>query len=139
MQKRMDAKSSTTASMDSATTDSATMNSAGSEGTFVKKKSRQSRAVFNFWIDLLAFLTFLISTISGLALMRSPGGHGPELADVANVGLPNANLLWGLSRFEWQHLHTQISIICVVLIAVHLVMHWRWIASRLGRMVPSLP
>ncbi len=100
-------------------------------GAPARRRSRLGKAGMIFWSDVLAFLTFLISTISGLALMRSPGDHGAEM------GLPNGDLLWGLSRFEWQNLHTHISIICVVLIAVHLVMHWRWVASRLGRLVPS--
>lgn len=122
MEIRMDANSSTNAPIDSATTDSAAF-----EGAFVKKKSGRGRAGFNFWIDVLAFLTFLISTISGVVLMH-PGSHGAEM------GPPNGDILWGLSRFEWQHLHTQISLIFVALIAVHFAMHWRWVASRLGRL-----
>ncbi|VVB64252.1 Uncharacterised protein [uncultured archaeon] len=57
----------------------------------------------------------------------------------ATISLPNVDFLWMVSRFEWQHLHTHISLICVALLAVHLAMHWRWITSRLGRLVPSQP
>jgi hypothetical protein len=129
MEIRMDANSSANEPIESTTTDNAAMDSATFEDALVKKRSGRSKASFNFWIDVLAFLTFLISTISGLVLMH-PGSHGAE------TGPPNGDILWGLSRFEWQHLHTQISLVFVALIAVHLAMHWRWIASRLNRLVP---
>jgi len=91
----MDANSLTNASIDSATMENTAMDCAASKGALVKNKSRRGKNGFNFWIDILAFLTFLISTISEVGLMRSPGGHEPQ------TGLPNADVLWGLSRFEW--------------------------------------
>jgi hypothetical protein len=118
------------AAMDNTARECAAMDSAAFEGVLVKKKSGRGKAGFNFWIDVLAFLTFLISTISGLVLMH-PGSHGTA------IGPPNGDIFWGLSRFEWQHLHTQISLIFVALIAVHLVMHRRWFASRLSRRMTS--
>jgi hypothetical protein len=58
---------------DSTTMDNTVVDCAASEGALVKNKSRRGKNDFNFWIDVL---TFLISTISGLALMHSPDGHG---------------------------------------------------------------
>lgn len=121
----MKANSSNNTQRDSATTEIAAF-----EGAFPKKKSGQGKAGFNFWTDVLAFLTFLISTISGVVLMRAPDAYGAE------TSLPNGDMLWGLSRLEWLHLHSNISLIFVALMAVHLAMHWRWVTSRLGRLVP---
>jgi len=118
------------AAMDNTARDYAAKDSAKFKGALVEKKSGRSKAVFNFWIDVLAFLTFLISTISGLALMH-PGSH--SLA----IGSSTGDALLGLSRFEWQHLHTQFSLIFVAMIAIHLIMHRRWFASKLSRRMTS--
>lgn len=94
----------------------------------ISLKRNSSKAVFNFWIDVLALPTFLISTISGLALMCSPGAHGPPTISVE--GVENKDILfWGLPCFEWYRLHVIYSLIFVGLIVVHLVMHKRWISS----------
>ncbi len=118
------------ASVDNAEIDNEAIDSAALEGALVRKKSKRCKAGFNFWIDVLALLTFLISAISGLALMH-PGSH--SLA----IGSPTGDALLGLSRFEWQHLHTQFSLIFVALVAIHLIMHRRWFASKLSRRMTS--
>ncbi len=92
------------------------------DGSPAKKRSQLGKAGINFWIDILAFLTFLICTVSGWALMAiRPGEHG------AQTGLLSSEVLWGISRFEWMNLHNLIGWIFVALVAVHLVMHWRWV------------
>jgi|GEM_PF-942959 len=93
------------------------------DGAPARDKSVQGKAASNFWIDALAFLTFLISAFSGLVLMRNP-----VAAYYLEADLFSRELLLGLTRYEWMHLHNHISLIFVVLVAVHLAMHRRWIA-----------
>lgn len=91
-----------------------------------KNKFRPGKAIINFWIDAMAFLTFLTCTVSGAALMRiSHGEYGTE------AGLLNNELFWGLPSNEWGHLHNLIGWISVALVVIHFTMHWRWIA-RVG-------
>ncbi len=88
----------------------------------LKKRSKHFKAGINFWVDIFAFLTFVICAVSGWALMAI---HPIEYVD--GMGLLNSDVLWGISRFEWLHLHNIIGWIFVALVVVHLVMHWRWI------------
>ncbi len=101
---------------------------AAPDGNRPGKSPVSHKAGSNFRIDVLAFLTFLITTASGMALMRiHPNEHS------AQVGLLNEQIIWGLSIFEWQHLHTIIGWIFVALVAIHLITHRRWVASMLHR------
>ncbi len=88
-----------------------------------EKGSPLRKAGINFWIDALAFLTLLITAVSGMALMRiSHGEHDAE------VNLLNEQIIWGLSHFEWLHIHNIIGWIFVIIAVVHMVMHRRWVA-----------
>lgn len=98
------------------------------------KRSRHFKAGVNFWVDVLAFLTFVICAVSGWALMAiHPIDYSVEM------GLLNSDMLWGISRFEWLHIHNIIGWIFVALVVAHLAMHWRWViracsgASSSGR------
>lgn len=98
------------------------------DGGHASRRSVKGRAASNFWVDLLAFLTFLISAFSGLVLMRNP-----IAAYYSEADLLGRELLWGLTRYEWAHLHTHISLIFVALVAAHLIMHRRWIVRSCFR------
>ncbi len=94
----------------------------------VRNGSLVCKARVNFWIDALAFLTFLVTAISGMALMRI---HPLEYR--TNAAMINGDLLWGLPYLEWMHLHNLIGWTFVALVVVHMVMHWHWIASMLNK------
>lgn len=87
-----------------------------------KKRSWRFKAGLNFWVDIFAFLTFVICAVSGWALMAI---HPIDYTD--EMELLNSDMLWGISRFEWLHLHNIIGWIFVALVVVHLAMHWRWV------------
>ncbi len=89
-----------------------------------ENRSPLCKAGINFWIDALAFLTLLITAVSGMALMRISNGE----YDI-EVSLLNEQIIWGLSHFEWLHLHNIIGWIFVILMVVHMVMHRRWVAK----------
>lgn len=91
-------------------------------GAPAKRRPRHFKAGVNFWVDVLAFLTFVICAVSGWALMAI---HPIDYTD--EMELLNSDMLWGVSRFEWLHLHNIIGWIFVALVAVHLVLHWRWV------------
>jgi hypothetical protein len=106
--------------------------SAGAARGAPARRRSLTRSAANFWVDVLAFLTFLASTVSGLVLLQSP--------DAARYGAEplGSELLLGLTRFEWEHLHNHISIIFVLLVLVHMALHRRWIArSFAGSSIPD--
>ncbi len=76
------------------------------------------RTNLNFIIDTIAFLGFVLLTTTGV-LMRYllPPGSG------------SYSTIWGLDRHEWGGIHFWISVVFFSILALHLVLHWRWIAS----------
>jgi hypothetical protein len=76
------------------------------------------RPTLNFAIDAVAFAGFVLLATTGV-LMRYilPPGSGRFLT------------IWGLDRHEWGQIHFWISFIFLGILAVHLVLHWRWILN----------
>jgi hypothetical protein len=44
---------------------------------------------------------------------------------------------WGLTRHQWGSVHLIISIIFLVLLLIHIILHWKMILCIFGRMVPN--
>jgi hypothetical protein len=76
------------------------------------------RTSLNFIIDAVAFIGFTLLTTTGV-LMRYilPPGSG------------SYSTIWGLDRHGWGGIHFWMSVIFFFVLAFHLFLHWRWIAS----------
>jgi hypothetical protein len=76
----------------------------------------------NFFIDVIAFIGFVLLTSTGI-LMRYvlPPGSG------------RWKVIWGLDRHEWGSIHFWISIIFLGILTIHLILHWRWIVTFIKR------
>jgi Domain of unknown function (DUF4405) len=76
------------------------------------------RVNLNFIVDTLAFAGFVLLTTTGV-LMRYvlPPGSG------------HFSTIWGLDRHEWGGIHFWVSVLFFSILAFHLILHWRWIAS----------
>jgi hypothetical protein len=84
---------------------SASMDGQGrSEGAFTSKKLSHERLKLNVCIDALAFLAFAISESSWVALINTPTADYYSESD-----LLNREILLGLTRYKWEHLHNHIS------------------------------
>lgn len=77
-----------------------------------------NRTKLNFIIDVVAFAGFVVMTTTGV-LMRYvlPPGSGHYAT------------IWGLDRHEWGGLHFWIAVLFFSILALHLLLHWRWIVS----------
>jgi len=81
------------------------------------------RATFNAITNTVGFATFAVLAATGLVelLFLPPGtggrgsGHGPT-----------ATVL-GLGRHGWGDIHSVAGIVFLGVVALHLVLHWRWI------------
>jgi len=93
-----------------------------------------NKAKLNYLLDAVIGLAFLLSGVTGIAflLMGSGGYQGGR-----NPGFATA--LLGLSRATWSDLHTWASLVMIVGVVVHLVLHWKWIVRLTKKMMPSLP
>lgn len=74
------------------------------------------RPTLNFLIDLVAFVAFAFLTTTGiLTRYLLPPGSGRWAT------------LWGLNRHQWGDLHFWVAVVLLGVLAIHLVLHWRWI------------
>ncbi len=76
------------------------------------------RSKLNFIFDAIAFSGFVFLTTTGV-LMRY----------VLPPGSRRFSTIWGLDRHEWGDIHFWISIVFLGLLAMHLLLHWRWIIN----------
>lgn len=80
------------------------------------------RSRINFIIDAIAFIgvVLLISTGVLMRFILLPGVERMERGPL---------LLWGMSRHQWGDVHFFIAMGLMVILALHLALHWRWVAS----------
>ena len=73
----------------------------------------------NLLINVGAFILFLLLASTGLLMwLILPSGHGYLT-------------VWGMNRHAWGDIHFWIAISFLLLISVHLILHWSWIKTML--------
>jgi len=93
-----------------------------------------NKTKLNYLLDAVIGLAFLLSGATGVAfLLMGEGGYQGG----RNAGFATA--LLGLSRGTWNDLHTWAGLVMLAGIAVHIVLHWKWIVCTTRKMLPSLP
>ena len=71
------------------------------------------KARLNIIVNLISLLSLIIVSISGFVLLIifSRGG---------------ATFFLNLSRFQWLRMHDVSSILFIILMLVHIILHWSW-------------
>jgi len=90
------------------------------------------RIHFNALIDAIAFVAFLLLLSTGLLLAHQlpPGSGGREGFGTGHGASERTiQLLWGWTRHEWGQIHYWIAYAMMAVLALHLVLHWKWIVS----------
>ena len=67
----------------------------------------------NFWTNILTFINFILVIFTGILLREFPA----ELSGTT---------LLGAVRKDWVDLHWMLSLLLLVFIFAHLVLHWSW-------------
>ena len=76
------------------------------------------RTSVNFVVDVVAFSGFVFLTTTGVLVRYVlPPGSG------------HFSKIWGLDRHEWGTVHFWIAIVFLSTLAVHLILHWRWVVA----------
>jgi len=75
------------------------------------------KVVVNYWLDIVAFVEFAFLTSTGILIQYSL----PERSGRSSI--------WGLSRHEWGDLHFYIAIALFSTLALHILLHWKWIMN----------
>ena len=85
-----------------------------------------------YWILAIGMgLSGIAEAVSGFVLWFGfpTGGGGSGLGGGGGVG----NLtFWELSKHTWLDIHDWVAVVLVVLVTLHVFLHWRWIA-RMAR------
>jgi hypothetical protein len=74
------------------------------------------KVITNFFMDILLFVVLISQVFTGILLHRFP----PELANTTVLGL---------TRYTWGTVHWSVSILFVLVIITHLVLHWGWVKT----------
>lgn len=90
------------------------------------------RPTLNFLIDMVALAGFVLLTATGvLRYVVLPPGSGRLVGEGSGVhaGARPVTLLWGLTRHQWGEIHFWMALGLFLALALHLLLHWRWIAA----------
>jgi hypothetical protein len=86
----------------------------------MERTIEMSKSATNFWIDAVAFIAFvLLGTTGAITRYVLPAGTG------------HFRSLWGLDRHDWGGVHFWIAVVFLITLALHLVLHWRWITGMI--------
>lgn len=89
-----------------------------------------SRSTLNFILDMVSFLDLLGLAITGYVMRYTlppgTGGMGRSLNGGAGRGV-QIEELWSMTRHEWGSIHFYLAMVFVVLMAIHIILHWSWI------------
>ena len=81
-----------------------------------------NRTIANIIIDIVAAFLFLGMILTGYLLrFPLPPGSNKTLS------------LWGFTRHQWGDIHFWISLGLLVVLVIHLVLHWNWIVTVIGK------
>ena len=97
------------------------------------------RVTLNFIVDLVGFVDLLLLAATG-SVMRwvlPPGsggggggrGYGFRGGRGLGPGAGQVKQLLGLGRHDWGDVHFVLALLFVLLILVHIVLHWAWIKT----------
>lgn len=76
-----------------------------------------NKSKLNYIIDFLAFVSFLITAISGLAIkFFMPSG----------VRQGRYQEFMGMQKGAWSEIHDVSGILFILLVLIHLILHWDW-------------
>ncbi len=80
-------------------------------------RSISPRPRMNYTLDALLLLSMTVAIVSGLPIART--------MDFSWMGFSRSSMLF------WRALHTSSSMITLVVVGIHLGLHWSWVLARL--------
>jgi hypothetical protein len=92
------------------------------------------RTQFNALVDAAAMVAFMLLASTGFVLQHQlPPGSGELTGRGMGRGAMqrSVELLWGATRHEWGTVHYWIAWALVLILSVHLVLHWKWIVCTI--------
>ena len=83
------------------------------------------RNTLNFVLDIVSLLNLLFLMVSGYVMTYTlPPREGSNVY----------RSLWGMDRHDWGDWHFWAAVLFVVLMVLHVALHWEWVCLTVGRM-----
>ena len=84
------------------------------------------KSKINLIVNIISFFVFLIVSFTGIILWKillsGSGFRGGRALSEDNVFL-------GLFRHQWNDIHIYAGLILIILVFIHLALHWSWIRN----------
>lgn len=80
----------------------------------MKQGNSKSKAMRNYYVDIIAFVPFLFLLISGIVMLKYHSGTSSEVESM------------GLSGDAWILAHKVLAVISLPIVMLHLVLHVNW-------------
>jgi hypothetical protein len=87
------------------------------------------RGALLYYTALSAFLLFLLETFSGFVLWLAVSGGDGFRGGRDGAERPGQQEFLAVTRSDWIDIHDWVGVALLVIIGLHLVLHWRWIVQ----------
>jgi len=89
------------------------------------------RSSLNFIVDLVSFVDLLGLASTGFIMkyILPPGTGGCGWLLYGGRGREHIRDLWSMTRHEWGAIHFYLAFLFVILMVVHIILHWTWIKN----------
>lgn len=90
------------------------------------------RSSLNFVIDAVSFLVMLGLGFTAVIMkyILPPGSGGLGRLSHSGAGRQGIKHLWSMGRHDWGGVHFYLAVSLLVLMAVHIYLHWGWIKKQ---------
>jgi hypothetical protein len=97
------------------------------------------RNSLNFTIDLVSFINLLCLIFTGLIVkyILPPGSGGQGRLLHEGLGREHIKQFWHMSRHDWGNIHFYLAVLFVILMTVHIILHWAWIKKSFKSLFAS--
>jgi len=97
------------------------------------------RGKLNFIVDLISFVIFVGLTATGFIMkyILPPGSGGRGRMTHGGDGGEHIKSLLSMGRHDWGDVHFYLAVIFVLLLLLHLFLHFDWIKSYFKKMFIS--
>lgn len=83
-----------------------------------------NKLLVNIVTDLLAAVALTVMVATGIVIWF-----------ILPPGTNRTHWLWGMMRHEWGTLHAAASVVLLLAVSLHVILHWRWLVTNLCKRV----
>jgi hypothetical protein len=88
-----------------------------------------TRGALLYYTAVSAFLLFLLEAFSGFVLWLAVSGGEGFQGGRSGTDRPGQEEFLTVTRSDWIEIHDWAGVVLLVIIGLHVVLHWRWIVQ----------